>query len=155
MKFPVTPAPPPLAEEQLVALVEVQLILDVAPYAIDEGFAVTATVGAGGGGGGAGEPAAPTATVTLPELLPPAPVQVTVYVVFAVSAGVLKLPLAPVPPPPVDEQLVALVDVQLMFEVLLFVIEEGFAVTVTFGDDAELDEGEAAGGVAPGRGRGV
>ena len=72
------------------------------------------------------------------------------------SAGVVKLPVVPEPPPEFEEQLVALVDVQLIFEVLLFVMEEGLAVTVTFGDDAELGEGEAAGGVAaPGSGRGL
>ena len=51
VKLPITPAPPPPAEEQLVALVDVQLIFEVAPYAMEEGFAVTLTVGAGKGVG--------------------------------------------------------------------------------------------------------
>ena len=51
VKFPVVPVPPPPAEEQLLAFVEVQLMFDVAPYAIEFGVAVTATVGAGAGVG--------------------------------------------------------------------------------------------------------
>ena len=113
---------------------------------MEEGLAVTATVGAGGGGGGAGDPAAPTATVTLPELLPPAPIQVTVNVVFEVRPVFVKLPVTPVPPPLAEEQLVALVEVQLMIELPPLTTEPGFAVTFTVGNGAELPAGLGVGG---------
>ena len=43
---PVVPVPPPPAEIQEVLLVDVQLSVDVAPYAIDDGVAARVTAGA-------------------------------------------------------------------------------------------------------------
>ena len=51
MKFPVAPVPPPPVDEQFVALVDVQLIFEVAPYAMEVGFARTETAGLGTGVG--------------------------------------------------------------------------------------------------------
>ena len=71
------------------------------------------------------------------------------------SVGVVKLPVAPVPPPPADEQLVALVDVQLMFEVAPYAMEEGFALTETVGLGTGVGVGVGVGGVGLGVGKGV
>ena len=65
---PVVPVPPPLDEVQEVLLVDVQLSVDVAPYAIDDGVAVRVTAGA----------AAATVIVVLWLAVPPGPVHVTV-----------------------------------------------------------------------------
>ena len=63
------PLQPPEAV-QLVAFVELQVKVDVAPLAMMVGLAVSATVGGGGG--------TPTDTVTDWLVEPPAPVQVNV-----------------------------------------------------------------------------
>lgn len=65
---PVVPEPPPPEEVQEVLLVDVQLIVDFAPYAIDDGVAVKVTAGA----------AAATLTVVLWLAIPPGPVHNTV-----------------------------------------------------------------------------
>ena len=67
MNEPVVPVPPPLDEVQEVLLVDVQLSVDVAPYAIDDGVAVRVTTGA----------AAATVIVVLWLAVPPGPVHVT------------------------------------------------------------------------------
>ena len=65
---PVVPVPPPPDEVQEVLLVDVQLTVDVAPLAIEEGDADSVTVGA---------EAAATVTVVLWLAVPPGPVHVT------------------------------------------------------------------------------
>ena len=64
---PGVPVPPPLDEVQEVLLVDVQLSVDVAPYAIEDGVAVRVTTGA----------AAATVIVVLWLAVPPGPVHVT------------------------------------------------------------------------------
>ena len=59
----------------------------------------------------------PTLTVTLPLPVPAAPLQLTEYVVDAVSDGVVNDPVVPVPPPLGEEHEVALVEVHEMVEV--------------------------------------
>ena len=51
----------------------------------------------------------------------------------AVSAGVVKVPVVPVPPPPDEVHEVLLVDVQVILVVALLWIEDGVAVRVTDG----------------------
>ena len=65
---PVVPVPPPPDEVQEVLLVDVQLTVDVAPLAIEEGDADSVTVGA---------EAAATVTVVLWLAVPPGPVHAT------------------------------------------------------------------------------
>ena len=67
-----------------------------------------------------------------------------------VSAGVVKLPVVPLPPPFADEQLVAFVEVQLICVVALYAIEEGFVVTETVGVGVGVAAGFGAGVVAAG-----
>jgi hypothetical protein len=77
------PLQPPEAVHA-VAFIELQVSVDVAPTAMLAGEAVRVTVGNG-------------VTVTVTEeaaLVPPAPLQVSVKTVFAVSAGVAAVPLA-------------------------------------------------------------
>jgi hypothetical protein len=87
-------------------LVELHVNVDAPPPAIVDGLAVSVAVGAG-------------ATVTVAEaalLVPPTPVQVNEYVVLAVRAPVLWLPLlafAPANVPPVAVHEVALVELQV------------------------------------------
>lgn len=45
MKVPVVPVPPPPDEIHDAVLVDIQLIVDVAPLAMDEGVAVRVTTG--------------------------------------------------------------------------------------------------------------
>lgn len=88
-----------------VALVEVQLSVEDAPLAIVVGLAISVAVGAG-----------LTVTVALAAgLVPPAPLQVSEYVLSAVNAPVFWLPLlARVPDQPPDAlQAVALVELQV------------------------------------------
>jgi hypothetical protein len=69
---------PPVAVQE-VALVELQVSVDIPPLAIDVGLADNVAVGLG-------------AIVTVADmalLVPPVPVQVNVYVVLAVKAPVL------------------------------------------------------------------
>lgn len=88
---------PEVPEEPLVTVHEVLLVLDqaitdVPPYAIEDGDAVMVTLGDG---------SAETVTVVLCSALPPAPVHVSVYVVFAVGETdcVPEVALEPVHPP--------------------------------------------------------
>jgi hypothetical protein len=116
---------PPVAVHE-VALVELQVNVDVPPLAIVVGFAVSVAVGLG-------------ARVTLAVaavLVPPVPVQVREYVTFTVSAPVDWLPLmafapANVPPEAVHE--VALVELQVNVDVPPLAIVVGFAVSVAVG----------------------
>ena len=126
-----------------VALVDVQVRDAAVPLVILKGplllFALMSTVGA---------EAAATFTVTESEILPPAPVQVRVYVFETVSAPLDSEPLIGlVPVKPLDAvQDVALVDVQervaavplvtfngpwLLFALISTVGEGEFTVTVT------------------------
>ena len=118
------PDQPPEAV-QAVALVEVQLKVELAPCAILVGFARSDTLGTG----------AETVTVADCEAEPPAPVQVSVYLVVAVSAAVANEPLTGSDPlhPPDAVQVVALVEDQLRVEVAPLLMVLGFAVSVTAG----------------------
>ena len=118
------PDQPPEAV-QAVALVEVQLKVELAPCAILVGFALSDTLGTG----------AETVTVADCEAEPPAPVQVSVYLVVAVSAGVADEPLIAFDPlhPPEAVQVVALVEDQLNVEVAPLLMVLGLAASVTAG----------------------
>ena len=87
------PLQPPEAVHD-VALVELQVNIELLPLAIDVGLAVSVAVGAR---------AVVTVTVAVAgALVPPGPVQVIEYVVVAVSAPLVCVPLAafvPVQPP--------------------------------------------------------
>jgi hypothetical protein len=74
--LPLQPAPAPEAVHE-VALVELQVSVEVPPLAMTEGFATNVAVGM-----------ILTRTVDAP-LVPPVPVQVSEYDVLAVSAAVL------------------------------------------------------------------
>ena len=122
------PLQPPEAV-QLVALVELQVIEAVPPCATLIGSAVSVSVGA-----------AATATVTDCVTLPPVPVQVSVNVVDCVSAWLIWLPLATLPPlqPPDAVQLVALVVVQVSADVPPLLTVVGLAVNVSVGAGATV-----------------
>jgi hypothetical protein len=100
---------PPVAVQE-VALVELQVSVDVPPLAIVDGFAVSVAVGRGA-----------TVTVAVAAVLvAPVPVHVREYVVFAVSPPVDWLPLvafAPANVPPVAVHEVALVELQVSVDV--------------------------------------
>jgi hypothetical protein len=83
--------------------------------------------------------AAATVTVALCEAVPPAPVQVNIKVVEAVSAPVAWEPLVASDPdqPPEAAQLVALVDAQLNVEPAPLAILVGLALSDTIGATAE------------------
>ncbi len=108
-----------------VALVEDQVSVDVAPLAMLVGFALIETVGAG----------EETDTVTDCAADPPAPVQVSVYLVVAVSVAVCCEPLAASEPlqPPEAAQEVALVEDQLKVDVPPLATVLGLALSVTLG----------------------
>ena len=108
-----------------MALVEVQLKVELAPLEMLVGLAFSDTLGAGG----------ETVTVADCEADPPAPVQVSVYLVVAESAGVAAEPLTGSEPlhPPEAVQEVALVDDQLKVEVAPLLMVLGFADRVTAG----------------------
>jgi hypothetical protein len=114
---------------QAVALVEVQVSVDALPLVTLEGLALRDTVGAGG---------AVTVTVADCEADPPAPVQVKVYFVVAVSAGVDCEPAVASAPlqPPEAVQAVALVDDHVNAEVAPLLMLAGVAVRVTAGAGA-------------------
>jgi hypothetical protein len=120
------PDQPPEAA-QLVALVALQVRVLALPEVIDNGDAVSDTVGAG--------VAAVTVTVVEAELLPPGPVQLRLYWVEAVSAPVDALPAVDLLPdhPPEAVQLVALVALQVRVLALPEVIDNGDAVSDTVG----------------------
>jgi hypothetical protein len=103
---------------QDVALVELQVSVELPPLATEVGLAVSVTVGAG--------VALPTVTVTEATLLvSPAPRQLSEYEVVAVSAPVLWVPLVASVPlhPPEAVQEVALVELQVSVVAPPLVIE--------------------------------
>jgi hypothetical protein len=110
---------------QAVALVEDQVRVDVPPWATLLGLAAIETVGG----------AAETVTVADCDAEPPAPVQVRVNFVVAVSAGVVCEPAVASEPlqPPEAVQAVALVDDQVNADVAPLFTVVGFAVKVTAG----------------------
>jgi hypothetical protein len=116
---------------QAVALVEVQLKVDVPPLLTLVGLALKDTVGAGD----------ETVTVADCDAEPPAPVQVRVNLVVAVSAGVVCVPAVTSEPlqPPEAVQAVALVDDQVSAEVAPLLTVAGFTVRVTAGAGVVTD----------------
>ena len=115
--------PPDAAQE--VALVDVQDSVELPPLATVLGLALKLTVGA----------SEVTVTVADCAALPPAPVQVRVYVASAVSVPVDCEPLMASAPDQAPEavQAVAFVVNQLKLELLPLAIELGFAVRLTVG----------------------
>jgi hypothetical protein len=130
------PVQPPEAV-QLVALVDVQVSVEVWPLCTLVGEAVSVTVGAAD--------ALPTVTVVEADALPPAPVQLSVNWVVAVRAPVADVPLVPRAPvqPPEASQDVAFVDDHVSVVVWPFEIDAGLALRLTVGAD-----GDCVGGVA-------
>ena len=120
------PLQPPVAV-QLLALVELQLRVDVPPLAIVAGFATSVTVGGAGG--------VPAVTVTVCEDVPPGPVQLRVKFVSAVSGADASLPVAALLPlqPSDAVQPVALVLLQVSCVGLPITTEVGLAASVTVG----------------------
>jgi hypothetical protein len=118
------PDQPPEAAHD-VALVDDQLKVEFAPFAMLVGLALSDTLGAG----------AETVTVTDCEAEPPAPVQVSVYLVVVVSADVDEEPLSGSDPlhPPEAAQVVAWVADQLKVAVAPLFRVLGFADRVTAG----------------------
>ena len=107
-------------------MVEVQVRVEALPLLTLVGLALSDTVGAGG---------AETVTVADCDAEPPAPVQVRVYFVVAVRAGVVCDPAvasAPLQPPEAAQEL-ALVDDQVSAAVAPLLTVAGFAVRVTVG----------------------
>lgn len=126
-----TPLHPPDAL-QLVALVEVQVRVDVPPLETLVGLALKDTVGAAG---------AETVTVADCEAEPPAPVQVRVNFVVAVRADVVCEPAVASAPlqPPEAVQAVAFVEDQVNADVAPLLTVAGFAVRVTAGAGVVTD----------------
>jgi hypothetical protein len=108
-----------------VALVEDQVRVELAPLATLAGPALSETLGA----------AADTVTVADCEAVPPAPLQLSMYLVVAVNADVLLDPLIVSEPlhPPEAVQEVALVDVQFKVDVAPLLSVLGPAAKVTAG----------------------
>jgi hypothetical protein len=123
------PVQAPLALHE-VAFVDDQVSVEDSPLLMVEGFAEIETVGAG------------VDTVTVTDLLaePPAPVQVSVYVVVAASAPVDWFPLVALLPvqPPVALQEVALAEDQARVEDAPLDTEPGLAVRVTEGTGLDV-----------------
>jgi hypothetical protein len=124
---PLVPSVPVHAPEavQEVALVEDQLNVELPPLATLVGLADSDTVGAG----------ADTVTVADCEADPPDPVQASVNLVVAVSAGVLAEPLIgsdPLQPPDAVHEL-ALLDDQVSAEAPPLVTVLGLAERVMAG----------------------
>lgn len=95
-----------LEAEQEVALVEAQVIVALWPKSIVVGFTEIVTTGTGVGGGEA------TLTVTDRLAVPPAPVQVKVYVLPAVKLPVLSFPETLFPPDQSPEAVQEVVSVE-------------------------------------------
>jgi hypothetical protein len=125
------PVQSPLAE-QPVALLELQLRVEVPPCTIEAGFALRASVG----GGVAGV----TLTVTVCDAVPPAPVQLSANNVVLVRLLRTSLPVGFFAPlqPPLAVQLVAFVDDQLTVDEPPLVTDRGDAVSDTVGGGAGL-----------------
>jgi hypothetical protein len=131
------PLQPPEAA-QAVALVELQLSVDVPPGATMVGLAAKVAVGA-----------AWTVTVAVAAaLVPPGPLQVSEYDVVAARAPVLRLPLVvgnvPFQPPPEAVQAVALVELQVSVDVPPEATVVGLAVKVAVGATGAVTETVAA-----------
>jgi len=121
------PLHPPEAVQD-VALVDDQDSVELPPLAMVLGLALKLTVGAG----------EVTVTVADCAALPPAPVQVRVYVVFALSAPVECEPLVgwlPDQPPEAVQEVAFVVD-QLKVELLPLTTELGLAARLTVGAGA-------------------
>ena len=119
---PFVPLQPPEAVHE-AALVEFHVRIDVPPLTTVVGLADKATVGAG-----------TTVTVVVAAALePPAPVQVSEYIVLAVSGPVLWLPLVASRPaqPPDAVHAVALVELHDSVELPPTVMRDGLVVRVT------------------------
>jgi hypothetical protein len=121
------PLQPPDALQE-VAFVDDQFNVDSAPLATVLGVAVNVTIGA----------AEVTVTVADCTALPPAPLQVSVYVAFAVSAPVDRVPFRPWLPDQFPDAThdVAFVDDQLRVDALPLATVLGVAVKVTVGAEA-------------------
>ena len=120
---------PPVAVHD-VALAELQVSVEAPPLAIGLGLAVSVAVGT--------ELAVIATVAVAAVLVPPAPVHVREYVVSAVNAPVLWLPLvafapANVPPEAVHE--VALVELQVSVDVPPLAIVVGLADSDAVGAD--------------------
>jgi hypothetical protein len=113
---------------QDVALADDQVNMELPPLVTVLGLALMVTVGAG----------EVTVTVADCAALPPVPVQVSVYVAFAVSAPVESEPLVPLAPDqaPAAVQEVALVVDQFKVEPLPLTMELGVAEMLTVGAGA-------------------
>jgi len=121
------PLHPPEAVQD-VALVDDQDSVELPPLAMVLGLALKLTVGA----------AEVTVTVADCAALPPPPVQVRVYVVFALSAPVECEPLVgwlPDQPPDAAQEVAFVVD-QLKVELLPLTTELGLAARLTVGAGA-------------------
>ncbi len=125
---PLIALPPDQAPEavQEVALVDVQVKVELPPLATVLGLALMPTVGVRCG---------LTVTVVDCAALPPLPVQVSPYVALAVSAPVDCEPLIALPPDhaPDAEHDVALVADQVSVELLPLITELGLAPRLTVG----------------------
>ncbi len=112
-----------------VALVDAHVKVDAMPPATVTGSAVNVAVGM-------------TLTVAVAAgLVPPGPVQVSVYIVFTASAAVDLVPLAakvPLQPPPAIHA-VAFVEVQVRMAAVPPAIDRGFAVKVAVGTGATAE----------------
>jgi hypothetical protein len=125
------PDQPPIAVQD-VAFVEFQESVEAPPLTTDVGIALSDTVGAGG----MGVVLASTVTVAVPaRLVPPAPLQVSVYEVLAVSAPVLWAPLVAFEPdqPPAAVQEVAFVELHMSIEAPPLTTDMGDALSNTVG----------------------
>ncbi len=124
------PDQPPDALQEVV-LVDDQDRVEVPPLAMVLGLALKLTVGAGD----------LTDTVADCAALPPAPVQVRVYVAFAVSAPVDCEPLSALPPDQAPEATHAVAEVEDQLSVALapLLMALGPTLKLTVGSDALTD----------------
>jgi len=128
---------PPVAVQD-VALVELHVSVEDWPLAMLVGFAFNVAVGM-----------VPIVTVAVAgALVPPVPVQVSVYAVLVVNAPVFKVPLADFVPlqPPEAVQDVAFVELQVSVEVPPLAMVVGFAVSVAVGTGLAVTVTVAAAG---------
>ncbi len=143
LNVPLTGRVPLQAPEAVheVAFVEDQVSVELPPLETLVGLALIVTVGA----------AAETVTVADCDAVPPAPVQVRVYLVVVVSAEVLWEPLIGSLPaqPPEAVQAVALVEDQLSVEAAPFCTVLGLAVKVTAGVGAVIETVAACDALPP------
>jgi hypothetical protein len=108
-----------------VALVDDHVKVELPPLDTLVGLALMVTLGG----------VEDTVTVAAWVAVPPAPVQVSMYLVVAVSAAVAREPLVPIEPlqPPDAVQALSLLDDQVNMEVAPLLTVLGFAVRVTAG----------------------